>query len=387
VSQETASSPTDISVSTATSPGPDNSPGPDKGSGFLRIEGLSKSFTDRPAVNDLNIAISQGEFVAFLGPSGCGKTTTLRMIAGFIKNDAGAIYLDGRRIDQLPSRRRETAMVFQDYALFPNMTIFDNVAFGLRMRKTPKQEIARRVREVLDVVQLSNVEKKYPKELSGGMRQRVALARAIVVGPRVLLLDEPLSNLDAKLRKTVRRELREIHERLGITTVLVTHDLEEAFSLGDRVVVMNAGQIEQYSTPQEIYSQPANTFVADFVGHTNLVEGQWERTSGARGLFRGAGLELATATNPPAARAGVYTVPPNNIQVSIAQEKPVAENVVRAVVQDIAFLGSFYSLRAKAGDAVFNVSVVTGSLDETELIAGREIWLYWSAAEGDCVSD
>lgn len=349
------------------------------------MEGLAKTFTGGAGVKGIDVSIAKGELVAFLGPSGCGKTTTLRMIAGFIKNDEGAIFLDNKRIDHLPSRLRHTAMVFQDYALFPNMTIFDNVAFGLRMRKVGKQEIARRVGEVLEVVQLVNVEKKYPKELSGGMRQRVALARALVVEPRVLLLDEPLSNLDAKLRKTVRRELREIHERVGITTVLVTHDLEEAFSLGDRVVVMHDGRIEQYGSPQELYSQPSNTFVADFVGHTNLIEGTWERGTGAYGVFRGAGLELKTATNPPSPRAAVYTVPPNNVQVTLESEKPIADNVVRGVIQDASFLGSFYSLRARAGDTLMNVSVVTGSVQEADLAVGREIWLHWSTGGGDCV--
>ena len=352
---------------------------------YLRIEGLQKNFGDKAAVNDLNISIAKGELVAFLGPSGCGKTTTLRMIAGFIKNDGGAIYLDGKRIDQLPSRKRDTAMVFQDYALFPNMTIFDNIAFGLKMRHIGKAEIARRVGEALDVVQLPGIEKKYPKELSGGQRQRVALARAIIVEPRVLLLDEPLSNLDAKLRKTVRRELREIHERVGITTVLVTHDLEEAFDLGDRVVVMHDGELEQFGSPQEIYSSPANTFVADFVGHSNLITGTWDPGTGGRGVFRGAGLELATASNPAESRAAVYTVPPNNLRVWVEDRSPVADNVLRATVEDQSFLGSVYGLRVRAGDALLNVTVVTGSIEPERLTPGQQLWLSWSAGEGDCV--
>ncbi len=357
----------------------------DSGEGFLRLENLTKMYTDRAAVRGLDISISKGEFVAFLGPSGCGKTTTLRMIAGFIKNDAGSIHLDGKRIDTLLSRRRGTAMVFQDYALFPNMTIFDNIAFGLQMRKIGKAEIKQRVAEVLEVVQLVNVESKYPKELSGGMRQRVALARAIVVRPRVLLLDEPLSNLDTKLRKSVRNDLREIHDRLGITTVLVTHDLEEAFSLGDRVVVMNAGQLEQYGTPREIYSHPANTFVADFVGHTNLIDGRWSSRAGGCGLFEGAGLSLVTTRAPESARAAVYSIPPNAVRISFGAERPEGDNVVSGVVQDASFLGSLYGLRIAAGEGLLNVSVVTGSIDDSELVAGRQVWLHWNAAEGDCV--
>lgn len=352
---------------------------------YLRIQGLQKNFGDKAAVNGLDISISKGELVAFLGPSGCGKTTTLRMIAGFIKNDGGSIHLDGRRIDQLPSRKRDTAMVFQDYALFPNMTIFDNIAFGLKMRHVGKAEIARRVGEALDVVQLPGIEKKYPKELSGGQRQRVALARAIIVEPRVLLLDEPLSNLDAKLRKTVRRELREIHERVGITTVLVTHDLEEAFDLGDRVVVMHDGELEQYGTPQEIYSSPANTFVADFVGHTNLLHGVWMHGPAGRGVFRGEGLELVTATNPAEQRDAVYTVPPNNVTVSFDEQPPVADNVVRAFVDHRSFLGAVYGLRVRVAEALLTVNVVTGSVDPNRIAEGQPLWLSWTAGEGDCV--
>lgn len=356
--------------------------------GFLRLEGLGKEYGGRAAVNDLNISVAKGELVTFLGPSGCGKTTTLRMIAGFIQNDSGAIYIDGRRVDTLSTRLRGTAMVFQDYALFPHMTIFNNVAFGLRMRKVSKDEIARRVREVLDTVQLKNVEDKYPKELSGGMRQRVALARAIVVEPRVLLLDEPLSNLDAKLRKNVRRELREIHDRVGITTVLVTHDLEEAFSLGDRVVVMNDGKVEQHATPAEIYSQPANPFVADFVGHTNLIHGEWTARAEGGGVFTGGGLTVTTKTSPTTTgtQPAVYTVPPNNVRISVAEEKPVADNVVRGVIRDLAFLGALYSVRVEVGNILLDTNVVTGSLDRSQLADGREIWVYWDANEGYCVA-
>jgi ABC-type Fe3+/spermidine/putrescine transport system ATPase subunit len=249
----------------------------------------------------------------------------------------------------------------------------------------PKAEIARRVAEALDVVQLPGIEKKYPKELSGGQRQRVALARAIIVEPRVLLLDEPLSNLDAKLRKTVRRELREIHERVGITTVLVTHDLEEAFDLGDRVVVMHDGELEQYGTPQEIYSSPANTFVADFVGHSKLLTGVWTRGEGDRGVFRGEGLAIVTATAPTQERPAIYSVPPNNVRVSFAEEAPVADNVVQAYVHQRSFLGAVYGLRVRAADAILNVNVVTGSVDPERVAEGRPLWLHWTAGEGDCV--
>ncbi|MDM4762999.1 ABC transporter ATP-binding protein [Galbitalea sp. SE-J8] len=335
-------------------------------------------------MTDLNISIAKGEFVAFLGPSGCGKTTTLRMIAGFVRNDAGAIHLDGRRIDTLPSRRRETAMVFQDYALFPHMSVFENVAFGLRMRKIARAETMRRVGEALELVQLTGTEKKFPKELSGGMRQRVALARAIVVRPSVLLLDEPLSNLDAKLRKSVRDEIRAVHDQVGITTVLVTHDLEEAFSVGDRVVVMRGGRVEQFGTPQQIYSRPANRFVADFVGHTNLLEGSWEPSAtGARFVSRA--FDVATTEGPDRTTTAVYTIPPSNIRVSTDVARPDSDIVLRGTVISSSFYGASYGITARVGDVSLQVSMVTGAGAAPEAWAGREIWLHWDAADGHCV--
>ncbi|WP_289248421.1 ABC transporter ATP-binding protein [Galbitalea sp. SE-J8] len=368
----------------ACSPGAADSRHRSESDGHLRLEKLSKHFGDNSAVTDLNISIAKGEFVAFLGPSGCGKTTTLRMIAGFVRNDAGAIHLDGRRIDTLPSRRRETAMVFQDYALFPHMSVFENVAFGLRMRKIARAETMRRVGEALELVQLTGTEKKFPKELSGGMRQRVALARAIVVRPSVLLLDEPLSNLDAKLRKSVRDEIRAVHDQVGITTVLVTHDLEEAFSVGDRVVVMRGGRVEQFGTPQQIYSRPANRFVADFVGHTNLLEGSWEPSAtGARFVSRA--FDVATTEGPDRTTTAVYTIPPSNIRVSTDVARPDSDIVLRGTVISSSFYGASYGITARVGDVSLQVSMVTGAGAAPEAWAGREIWLHWDAADGHCV--
>ena len=242
-------------------------------SGGLTLRGVHKVLGGRPIVDDLDLEVRKGELVCLLGPSGCGKTTTLRMVAGFLEPDAGAVHIDGADVTSLPPERRPTAMVFQNYALWPHMSVFDNIAFGLKLRKLPKQEISDRVGEVLELVGLSHHIRSKPARISGGEQQRVALARALVQEPKVLLLDEPLSNLDAKLRVRVREDIREIQQRLGITTVVVTHDQDEALSISDRVAVMNGGKIEQYAAPVDLYRTPATSFVGGFVGAMNTVPG------------------------------------------------------------------------------------------------------------------
>ncbi len=237
----------------------------------LELAHVTKRFGAAAAVDDVSFAIPRGAFSTLLGPSGCGKTTTLRMIAGFYDPDAGDIRLAGKRINDLPAHRRGTAMVFQDYALFPHMTVFDNVAYGLRLARRSRAEVAKRTAETLAFVGLSGMEQRWPSQLSGGQQQRVAVARALVIEPQVLLLDEPLSNLDAKLREQLRGELRILQQRLGMTFVYVTHDQEEALSLSDWIAVMRNGKVEQAGTPWEIYYRPKTTFLADFVGAVNLV--------------------------------------------------------------------------------------------------------------------
>jgi len=239
----------------------------------LRLNHLTRRFEGMVAVDDLSLEVADGEFLTLLGPSGCGKTTTLRMIAGFLGPDAGDIWFDDRRMTDVPPHRRNTAMVFQSYALFPHMSVAENVGFGLLMRKLPKMESAARVAEALDLVSLTGLEDRRPGQLSGGQQQRVALARAIVTRPDILLFDEPLSNLDAKLREKVRVEIRELQRRLRITSIYVTHDQAEALVVSDRIVVMNRGRIEQIGDPDTIYRAPDNAFVADFIGLTNIIEG------------------------------------------------------------------------------------------------------------------
>ncbi|MPZ62707.1 MAG: ATP-binding cassette domain-containing protein [Propionibacteriales bacterium] len=355
---------------------------------FLKLTGLTKRYGEATAVADLDVAVKRGELVAFLGPSGCGKTTTLRMIAGFISLDEGEISIGGKRVDRLPSRQRGTAMVFQDYALFPHMTVHDNVAFGLKMHGVNRAERNRRVEQVLELVQLEGVGKKYPKELSGGMKQRVALARAIVVEPQILLLDEPLSNLDAKLRKQLRTGLRELHDRIGITTVFVTHDIEEAFYLADRVVVMSRGHLEQFDTPQNIYSNPASVFVADFIGHANMFEGEVAPTSGGGSEFRGRGLTLPMEGAAETTTSGRYTVPPHRIKLSTS--RPDSVIAVPGIIAVSAYLGASYSLLVDTDGSDplrFQCDLVAGDADAAALGEGTTVWMSWDPKDGHHVTE
>jgi spermidine/putrescine ABC transporter ATP-binding subunit len=248
------------------------------------LRGVTKMFGPVPAVSDLSLEIPRGIFVSLLGPSGCGKTTTLRLIAGFEQPSQGDIFIRGERVNLVPAYRRDFSMVFQNFALFPHMTVADNVAFGLRMRGLPRRERQARVREALALVHLAGFGDRYPKQLSGGQQQRVALARAIVVRPAVLLLDEPLGSLDKKLREQMQVELRQLQQAIGITTVFVTHDQEEALTLSDRVAVMNGGKVEQMDTPRELYERPATDFVANFLGVSNIFDGRVTGRDGAEAL-------------------------------------------------------------------------------------------------------
>lgn len=243
--------------------------------GGLQLIGLNKVLGGRVIIDNLNLTVNKGEMVSLLGPSGCGKTTTLRMIAGFLIPDSGKVMLDGKDVTVVGPEKRPSAMVFQNYALWPHMTVFKNVAYPLKIRKMNKSQIAKRVHDVLGVVNLMHHVNSRPSQISGGEQQRVALARALVQEPDILLLDEPLSNLDAKLRIKVREEIRELQRRLGITTVIVTHDQDEALSISDRIAVMKAGKIEQFSTPQELYDAPATEYVANFIGSLNSYSGSF----------------------------------------------------------------------------------------------------------------
>ena len=262
---------------------------------YLELDQVGKQFGAQTVVDDFSLAVGKGEFISFLGPSGCGKTTTLQMVAGFLDPTRGAIRLEGRDLIAVHPARRGLGIVFQSYALFPHMTAAENVAFGLDMRKVPRAERAERVRSALAMVGLAGYEERHPRRMSGGQQQRVALARALVIRPSVLLLDEPLSNLDAKLREDMQIELRQIQRTLGTTTILVTHDQNEAMSLSDRIVVMSQGRIEQIGTPQETYERPASAFVSQFLGKTNDFAATIDRSAASARLVAGSWSAAAPA--------------------------------------------------------------------------------------------
>ncbi len=258
----------------------------------LRLERISRNFGETAALRELNLTIRGGEFIALLGPSGCGKSTALNCLAGLLPLTGGSIWLDGKRIDGLPPEQRGFGMVFQNYALFPHMTVRENIAFGLKMRKVPKADVKRRVDEVIRLVRLEEHERKLPPQLSGGQQQRVAIARAIVYEPPLVLMDEPLANLDAQLRLAMRTEIRRLHQTLDLTTIYVTHDQEEALSMADRLVVLREGVVQQIGTPDEVYATPANRYVASFMGYRNMLDLDVAEIRGDRAVLRGANMQL-----------------------------------------------------------------------------------------------
>jgi len=320
------------------------------------------------AVDDLSTEIGEGEFFSLLGPSGCGKTTTLRMVAGFEAPDAGTIRVGARDVTALPPEARNMGMVFQSYALFPHRSVAENVAFGLKMRKTPREEAARRVRDALAMVRLQGLEDRRPSQLSGGQQQRVALARAIVINPAVLLCDEPLGALDKKLRQAMQFELKELHRRLGLTLIYVTHDQEEALTMSDRIAVMRAGRIAQLGTPREIYDRPTSRFVADFIGDTNILEGTAEGAT-----LRGEGW-----TGPlPAVLRGPTSIAlrPERVRVG-----PAGTGLADARVVEANFLGDAVLLKLSLSGA----SLLARAPRETDgalLAPGAVVAVSWRAED------
>jgi iron(III) transport system ATP-binding protein len=312
----------------------------------ISLESLSKRYADLPAVESLTLEVADREFVTLLGPSGCGKTTTLRLIAGFLEPDAGVIRVGGQTVSTpaacVPPEARGMGMVFQNYAVWPHKTVYENVAFGLKVRKVPWREQRDRVKRVVDLVNLTGLEDRYPSQLSGGQQQRVALARSLVVEPRILLLDEPLSNLDAKLRERMRWELKALQRRTGITFVYVTHDQSEAMALSDRIAVMHRGRLEQYGTPREVYSRPANRNVADFMGLVNFIPGRAGQADHGSATVRVAGDHPLFCELPPGVREGhdvQVAVRPENVHLDpAAAEDPTA---LRGTVTEVAYLGNF----------------------------------------------
>jgi putative spermidine/putrescine transport system ATP-binding protein len=321
---------------------------------FLEINNVSKSFgRDTWAVKDFNLQVERGELVSFLGPSGCGKTTTLRMVAGFETPTNGLIRVNNEDITNRPPNQRNVGMVFQAYALFPNMSVADNIGFGLKIAKKSPSEVKGRVKEMLDLIHMPGLEDRYPYQLSGGQQQRVALARALAISPEVLLLDEPLSALDAKIRVSLRAEIRAIQQQLGITAIYVTHDQEEALSLSDRVVVMYQGHIEQVGAPFEIYNFPTTEFVAQFVGTLNAVSA--EVIDPASNTLQLEGQQLQAAHGLENRRSGdrvMIAIRPERLSFASEQKK---ENLLNCSIENITFLGSIVRIQVSLGKNTFYV--------------------------------
>jgi spermidine/putrescine transport system ATP-binding protein len=315
--------------------------------GEIRLEQLVKAFgPDVVAVDGIDVEMPPGEFFTLVGPSGCGKTTTLRMIAGFERPTSGRILLDGEDVAQIPPHRRNVNTVFQSYALFPHLNVAENVAFGLKYKKVTKAERAKAVAEALALVQLTGFEKRKPGQLSGGQQQRVALARALILRPSVLLLDEPLGALDARLRKDLQVELKTLQENLGITFVFVTHDQEEALTMSDRVAVMNGGRVEQSGPPQFIYEEPATLFVADFLGVSNLIPAEASGRSGASCLLTVGDMPMRAVQGSVDARGPVKAmIRPERVRIE--PQGTTGENRLPGLVEHLVFLGSFRELRMR----------------------------------------
>ncbi len=336
----------------------------------LKLTNISKEFAGTTVVRDFNLNVEQGEFISFLGPSGCGKTTTLRMVAGFETPTTGTITINGENITNNAPNQRNVGMIFQAYALFPNMTVAQNIGFGLRIRKESESVIKDRVAEMLSLIHLENKANSYPYQLSGGQQQRVALARALANHPQVLLLDEPLSALDAKIRVQLRSEIRAIQKKMGITAIFVTHDQEEALSISDRIVVMYEGKMEQVGTPFEIYNFPTTRFVANFVGSLNTADA--EVVDPAKGLLSMDGVSFESAEGTHDRKNGdkvKIAIRPERFSFASEQKKA---NVVDAVIENITFLGSVVRIQVKIGKTKFNMDTFNNPFLELPKIGSVE---------------
>jgi putative spermidine/putrescine transport system ATP-binding protein len=341
----------------------------------LQLTGITKSYGDFKAVDDISLDVADGEFVVLLGPSGCGKTTTLRIVGGFVEPTAGNVRLGGRDITALPPWKRNAGLVFQSYALFPHMTAAQNVAFGLEMRKLPKAEMAPKIAEALRLVRLEHLADRLPRQLSGGQQQRVALARALVFRPDVLLLDEPLSNLDAKLRQDVRVEIRELQRKLGLTTVMVTHDQEEALTMADRLVVMSEGRIRQIGTQRDLYERPKEKFVADFVGRSTFIEGHID----GPGRFVSAG-GLVIACEATGGGNACLALRPERLALTTAAS--AIDNNFAGTVEFISYLGSQVDLHVRLSPKERIIVQVQNRPEQSLPDIGEQVRIGWSKSTG-----
>lgn len=345
-----------------------------QGNVIIRLTDVDKSFDDERVVKKLNLDVEEGEFLTMLGPSGCGKTTTLRMIAGFEVPTSGQIFLEGEDVDDKKPNERNVNTVFQNYALFPHMNVFDNIAFGLVEKKVKKDEIRRRVEEMIKLVQLDGMEKRMPAQMSGGQKQRVAIARALVNRPKVLLLDEPLGALDLKLRKQMQGELKALQRRLGITFIYVTHDQEEALTMSDRIAVMNRGRLEQVGTPEEVYNHPETKFVADFIGESNIIEGYIENmTDDSIEVTMESGKAVIRETGYRMEEMVYLCIRPENLKISTGPKEGFR---FRGQVREHIFIGSTNKTMIEMPNGQMLKSVTPA---EDELIpVGTAVNVFWN---------
>ena len=355
----------------------------------VKLERLSKLYGRMKAVDGVTLDIAPGSLVALLGPSGCGKTTCLRMIAGLITPTSGDVLVGGSRMTRVPVHRRNIGMLFQNYALFPHMTVAQNVAFGLEMRGLPKAEVHRRVTEALDLVQLSHLSDRYPTQLSGGQQQRVALGRSIVIEPAVLLLDEPLGALDKGLRESMQVELRALQRRLGLTTVLVTHDQDEALTMADTVVVMRDGRLEQVGSPTEIYQRPVSKFVANFIGASNMIEGRVAGRDGSAAVVATpSGLRLAVEGLAASATDVTVSIRPESIVVERGAVPGETPNSVAARIDQVVYRGfvSHYYLTTRGGERIIAFAQNQSPGEAGRHQVGDDVVARWSSASNHVIA-
>jgi putrescine transport system ATP-binding protein len=354
---------------------------------LIRFQNVTKRFGDVTAIDGLSLDIYEREFFALLGPSGCGKTTLMRMLAGFETPDEGRVLLGGQDLAGVPPYRRPVNIMFQSYALFPHMTVADNIAFGLKQEGLPRGEIAARVADMLKLVHLEGMERRKPDQLSGGQRQRVALARALAKRPKVLLLDEPLAALDKKLREKTQFELMEIQATLGTTFMIVTHDQEEAMTVADRIAVMDHGRIVQMGTPTEVYEQPSSRYVAEFVGDVNLIEATAAGSDGNAVLLQsaiGSPLRSIVTENVVPGTAVALALRPEKIRITVRKPGEATENVARGEVMGIAYLGdlSIYQVRLDSGQVVKAARPNVTRVAEQPIARGDKVFLAWTPESG-----
>jgi len=355
---------------------------------FIEFHDVTKRFGDFTAVDSVSLGIYEREFFALLGPSGCGKTTMMRMVAGFEEPTVGDILLEGQSLAGVPPYRRPSNMMFQSYALFPHMTVADNIAFGLRQQRMPARDIAARVEEMLTLVKLTPFARRKPDQLSGGQKQRVALARSLARKPKVLLLDEPLGALDKKLREETQFELTDLQQQLGLTFVIVTHDQEEAMTVADRIAVMDRGRIVQVATPAEIYEQPNSRYVADFIGDINLLEGRITGSGGSSVRMAcagtGASIFVEQQLDAEAGATAWFAIRPEKVAISLDRPADVTVNTVAGKVWDIGYLGdvSIYHVRLQTGAIVKATVTNRTRLVERPITWEDDVWLSWSRDAG-----